>query len=76
MADKKLTYNGFRTMSVWLGEFIKGLWQKEKDGFKQYIDDTQSSYAGAVYITQDEYDALSEGEKLDITKVYFIVEEE
>jgi len=33
-------------------------------------------YAGAVYLTQDEYDALTPQEKMDATKVYFIEEKE
>ena len=28
MADKKLTYNGFRTMAAWLANFINDLWQQ------------------------------------------------
>jgi vacuolar-type H+-ATPase subunit H len=34
-------------------------------------------YAGAVYLTQAEYDALTPQQKMDATKVYFIeIEEE
>ena len=33
-------------------------------------------YAGAVYLTQAEYDALTPQQKMDATKVYFIEKEE
>ena len=31
MADKKLTYNGFRTMAAWLADKIKELFATERD---------------------------------------------
>lgn len=37
MADKKLTYNGFRTMGVWLGEFIKELWASEQQSLQNQL---------------------------------------
>jgi hypothetical protein len=64
MDKKGLDYDGFRSLAVWLMDKIKGLW-----------DEREARYAGAVYLTQAEYDALSEEQKMDATKVYFIVEE-
>ena len=61
---KILTYEGFRTMATWLTDKMKALWAER-----------ETQYAGAVYLTQAEYDALSEEQKMDATKVYFIVEE-
>lgn len=31
MAEKKLTYSGFRTMAAWIGDFIKQLFSQEAD---------------------------------------------
>ena len=39
-------------------------------------NDAEAHYAGAVYLTQEEYDQLTTAQKLDPTKVYFIEEED
>lgn len=61
---------------------IKALFAAEKADFsqhveqgKQYIDQVQANYAGAVYLSQAEYDALTDAEKNDTTKVYFVEEQ-
>lgn len=64
MATKILTAELFRILTTWLTDKIKGLW-----------DEREARYAGAVYLTQTEYDALSEEQKMDASKVYFIEEE-
>ena len=46
MADKKLTYNGFRTMSAWLGEFIKSIWEAEKAALLKWL----YSIVGMMYL--------------------------
>lgn len=46
MADKKLTYNGFRTMSAWLGEFIKSIWEAEKAALLKWL----YSIVGMAYL--------------------------
>lgn len=75
MAERKLTYNGFRVMLADLATRIKALFAAEKADFSQYIDQVQANYAGAVYLTQSEYDALTDEQKNDTTKVYFIEEQ-
>ena len=82
MAERKLTYNGFRVMLADLTARIKALFAAEKADFsqhveegKQYIDQVQANYAGAVYLSQEEYDALTDEQKNDTTKVYFIEEQ-
>lgn len=75
MAERKLTYKGFRVMLADLTARIKALFAAEKADFSQYIDQVQANYAGAVYLTQEEYDALTDAEKNDTTKVYFIEEQ-
>lgn len=65
---------------------IKALFAAEKADFSQYVEDkaqsttqyidqVQANYAGAVYLTQSEYDALTDEQKNDTTKVYFIEEQ-
>ena len=39
------------------------------------INIIKQQYAGAVYLTQAQYDALPESEKLDSSKTYWIEEE-
>lgn len=74
MDKKGLDYDGFRSLAVWLMDKIKGLWDGKAQEFTNILDTAKSQYAGAVYLTQAEYDALSEEEKMDATKVYFIEE--
>ena len=80
--SKILDWDGFRTLAAWFTERIKALFAAEKADFsqhveqgKQYIDQVQANYAGAVYLTQAEYDALTDEQKNDTTKVYFIEEQ-
>lgn len=73
--SKILDWDGFRTMGAWFTERIKALFAAEKADFSQYIDQVQANYAGAVYLTQSEYDALTDEQKNDTTKVYFIEEQ-
>ena len=75
MAERKLTYSGFRVMLADLTARIKALFAAEKADFSQYIDQVQANYAGAVYLSQEEYDALTDEQKNDTTKVYFIEEQ-
>lgn len=75
MAERKLTYNGFRAFAADIITRIKALFAAEKADFSQYIDQVQANYAGAVYLTQAEYDALTDEQKNDTTKVYFIEEQ-
>lgn len=51
-------------MAAWFVDKINTMW-----------NDIETRYAGAVYLTQSEYDALSEEQKMDASKVYFIEEE-
>ena len=37
MAEKKLTYSGFRTMAAWLAEKIKELWASEQQSLKAQL---------------------------------------
>ena len=37
MADKKLTYKGFRTMAAWLADKIKELWASEQQSLKAQL---------------------------------------
>ena len=62
--SKIISFEGFRTMAAWFVDKINTVW-----------NDREARYAGAVYLTQAEYDALSEEQKMDATKTYFIVEE-
>lgn len=64
----------FRVMSAWFGNYIQSLWNDKSQEFTNIIDTAKSQYAGAVYLTQAEYDVLSESEKMDATKTYFITE--
>lgn len=86
MDKKGLDYDGFRSLAVWLmdkiTDKITGLWNEKINLFHEteqaqqaILDTAKSQYAGAVYLTQAEYDALSEEEKMDASKVYFIEEE-
>ena len=61
---KILTNKLWRTLQTWTTNKIKGLW-----------DEREARYAGAVYLTQAEYDALTDEQKNDTTKVYFIEEQ-
>lgn len=63
MVQKIFNNQLFRVMSTWFGNYIQSLWNER-----------EARYAGAVYLTQAEYDALSEEEKMDATKTYFITE--
>lgn len=72
---KILTNELWRALQTWTTNKIKGLWDGEAQEFTNIIDTAKSQYAGAVYLTQAEYDALSEEEKMDASKVYFIEEE-
>lgn len=62
--EKILTNELWRALQTWTTNKIKGLW-----------DDREAHYAGVIYLTQAEYDALSEEQKMDATKCYFIEEE-
>ena len=62
--SKIISFEGFRTMAAWFVDKINTMW-----------NDIETRYAGAVYLTQSEYDALSEEQKMDASKVYFIEEE-
>lgn len=73
--SKILDWDGFRTMGAWFTERIKALFAAEKADFSQYIEEKNQQYAGAVYLTQSEYDALTDEQKNDTTKVYFIEEQ-
>lgn len=79
MAERKLTYDGFRAFAADIITRIKShitaLFAAEKADFSQYIDQVQANYAGAVYLSQEEYDALTDEQKNDTTKVYFIEEQ-
>lgn len=75
MDKKGLDYDGFRSLAVWLMDKITGLWAGKAQEFTDILDTVKSQYAGAVYLTQAEYDALSDEEKMDETKCYFITEE-
>ena len=57
MADKKLTYKGFRTMSAWLGEFIKGLWASEQQSLK---DQLYPAVGMAYLFHEDNVQAISQ----------------
>ena len=70
-----MSYDGFRAFAADIINRIKALFAAEKADFSQYIDQVQANYAGAVYLTQEEYDALSDEQKNDTTKVYFIEEQ-
>jgi hypothetical protein len=72
---KTLTNELWRVLQTWTTNKIKGLWDGEAQEFTNILDTAKSQYAGAVYLTQAEYDALSEEEKMDASKVYFIEEE-
>ena len=89
MADQQsrlMSYDGFRAFAADIITRIKAhitaLFAAEKADFsqyveegKQYIDQVQANYAGAVYLSQEEYDALTDEQKNDTTKVYFIEEQ-
>ena len=78
MADQQerlMSYDGFRAFAADIITRIKALFAAEKADFSQYIDQVQANYAGAVYLTQEEYDALTDEQKNDTTKVYFIEEQ-
>ena len=78
MADQQsrlMSYDGFRAFAADIITRIKALFAAEKADFSQYIDQVQANYAGAVYLTQSEYDALTDEQKNDTTKVYFIEEQ-
>lgn len=66
--SKILDWDGFRTMGAWFTERIKALFAAE-------LETLNANYAGAVYLTQSEYDALTDEQKNDTTKVYFIEEQ-
>ena len=77
-----MSYDGFRAFAADIITRINALFAAEKADFsqhveqgKQYIDQVQANYAGAVYLTQAEYDALTDEQKNDTTKVYFIEEQ-
>lgn len=77
--EKILTNELWRALQTWTTNKIKGLWDEEINLFHEteqaqqaILDTAKSQYAGAVYLTQAEYDALSEEEKMDASKVYFI----
>lgn len=72
---KILTNELWRALQTWTTNKIKGLWDGKAQEFTNIIDTAKSQYAGAVYLTKAEYDALSEEEKMDASKVYFIEEE-
>lgn len=59
----------FRVMSTWFGNYIQ-------HKVNTYFDEAQKRYSGVVYLTQAEYDALSEEEKMREDRTYFIEEEE
>lgn len=65
MAGVEKIFNNllFRVMSTWFGNYVQ-----------HKFDEVQKHYSGVVYLTQAEYDALSEAEKMDSTKTYFIEE--
>ena len=78
MADQQerlMSYDGFRAFAADIITRIKALFAAEKADFSQYIDQVQANYAGAVYLSQEEYDALTDEQKNDTTKVYFIEEQ-
>lgn len=48
--------------------------ESTKTAAESYINDVAADYAGAVYLTQEEYDALTPEQKMDSTKSYWIEE--
>lgn len=60
---KFLSIDDFRVYAVDLTTKIQQLWKER-----------ETNYAGAIYLSQTEYDALTEEQKLDSTKTYFITE--
>ena len=70
-----MSYDGFRAFAADIITRIKALFAAEKADFSQYIEEKNQQYAGAVYLSQEEYDALTDEQKNDTTKVYFIEEQ-
>lgn len=71
MADQQerlMSYDGFRAFAADIITRIKALFAAE-------LETLNANYAGAVYLTQSEYDALTDEQKNDTTKVYFIEEQ-
>ena len=75
MAQKIFNNWLFRVMSTWFGNYVQSLWNDKSQEFTNIMDTAKSQYASVVYLTQEQYDALSEEEKMDASKVYFIEEE-
>lgn len=73
--SRLMSYDGFRAFAADIITRIKALFSAEKADFSQYIDQVQANYAGAVYLSKEEYDALTDEQKNDTTKVYFIEEQ-
>lgn len=63
-----MSYDGFRAFAADIITRIKALLAAE-------LETLNANYAGAVYLSQEEYDALTDEQKNDTTKVYFIEEQ-
>lgn len=67
-----MSYDGFRAFAADLITRIKA---HITALFAAELETLNANYAGAVYLTQAEYDALTDEQKNDTTKVYFIEEQ-
>lgn len=67
-----MSYDGFRAFAA---DIITRIKSHITALFAAELETLNANYAGAVYLSQEEYDALTEAEKNDTTKVYFIEEQ-
>ena len=67
MVEKIFNNLLFRIMSTWFGNYVQ-------HKVNTYFDEVQKHYSGVVYLTQAEYDALSEEDKMREDRTYFIEE--
>lgn len=75
MADQQsrlMSYDGFRAFAA---DIITRIKSHITALFAAELETLNANYAGAVYLTQSEYDALTDEQKNDTTKVYFIEEQ-
>lgn len=67
-----MSYDGFRAFAA---DIITRIKSHITALFAAELETLNANYAGAVYLTQSEYDALTDEQKNDTTKVYFIEEQ-
>lgn len=67
-----MSYDGFRAFAA---DIITRIKSHITALFAAELETLNANYAGAVYLSQEEYDALTDEQKNDTTKVYFIEEQ-